>query len=312
MAAGSLLALLDDITVLLDDIALMTKTAASKTAGVLGDDLAVNAEQASGVKANRELPVVWAVAKGSLINKAIIVPIALLLSAFLPWLILPILMLGGLFLCFEGAEKIFAQHHANNQQKNLSSLSADDLVKFEKTKIKGAIRTDFVLSIEIIVITLGTVANAGLLQQFMVLTLIAIAATIGVYGLVALIVKLDDAGLWLFQHGQNQHNITLEKTGLLLVNSAPYLMKLLTIVGTIAMFLVGGGILTHSIHIIGEYMLELSHLVAHLSTNIAWITKGIQVFMPILLNGLLGLIVGTLLFLIIPKLIRVRQLFFKN
>ncbi len=309
MAAGSLLALLDDITVLLDDIALMTKTAASKTAGVLGDDLAVNAEQASGVKANRELPVVWAVAKGSLINKAIIVPIALLLSAFIPWLILPILMLGGLYLCFEGAEKIFAQHHANNQQKNLSSLSADDLVKFEKTKIKGAIRTDFVLSIEIIVITLGTVVSAGLLQQFMVLSLIAVAATVGVYGLVALIVKLDDAGLWLFHHGQKQQSNVLEKTGMWLVNSAPYLMKLLTIVGTIAMFLVGGGILSHSIHLIGEYIVELTHFFTHLTSKIVWLTNISEVMMPLLLNGLLGLIVGTLLFIVIPK---VRHLFTKH
>ncbi len=308
MAGASLLALLDDITALLDDIALMTKTAASKTAGVLGDDLAVNAEQASGVKADRELPVVWAVAKGSLVNKAIIVPIALLFSAFLPWVILPILMCGGLYLCFEGAEKVFASHHANKQkeQSPQATLSANELVAFEKNKIKGAIRTDFVLSIEIIVITLGTVATAPLVNQFAVLTLIAFLATIGVYGIVALIVKLDDAGLWLFQQGQSKQNKLIKKIGLLLVNSAPYLMKLLTVVGTIAMFLVGGGILAHSIHIIGEYFNEASLWVTDSVVSITWLANFVEVFMPILLNGLLGFMAGSLLFLVVPKM---QQLF---
>jgi len=308
MAGASLLALLDDITALLDDVALMSKTAASKTAGVLGDDLAVNAEQVTGVKAERELPVVWAVAKGSLVNKAIIVPIALLLSAFLPWAILPILMCGGLYLCFEGAEKVFASHHANkDKQKELSpqaTLSANELIAFEKNKIKGAIRTDFVLSIEIIVITLGTVATAPLVNQFAVLILIAVLATIGVYGIVALIVKLDDAGLWLFQQGQAQQNKTLTKIGLLLINSAPYLMKLLTVVGTIAMFLVGGGILAHSIHIIGEYFNEISLFITTFIVNIKGMSDFVNVVMPILLNGLLGFVAGGLLFFVVPKIQR--------
>ncbi|PCI60343.1 MAG: hypothetical protein COB35_09480 [Gammaproteobacteria bacterium] len=302
MAGASLLALLDDITALLDDVALMTKTAASKTAGVLGDDLAVNAEQVTGMRAERELPVVWAVAKGSMINKAIIVPIALLLSAFLPWAILPILMFGGLYLCFEGAEKIFASDHANTGKESLNSLSAKELITFEKNKIKGAIRTDFVLSIEIIVITLGTVANASLLNQFTVLALIAIVATVGVYGIVALIVKLDDAGLWLFKQGQQQQNNGYEKIGLILINSAPHLMKLLTVVGTVAMFLVGGGILSHSIDIIGEYLSEFNHFLTQFVVNVSWLASLTNTIMPILLNGLLGLVAGGLLFMIIPKI----------
>ncbi len=303
MAAGSLLALFDDIAALLDDVALMTKTAAAKTAGVLGDDLAVNAEQVTGMRADRELPVVWAVAKGSLINKAIIVPIALLLSFFLPQAILPILMLGGLFLCFEGAEKVFAKHSIKKGIEHLASLSAQEIMQYEKNKIKGAIRTDFVLSIEIIVITLGTVAQESIQAQFMVLVLIALVATIGVYGIVALIVKLDDAGLYLFKQGQQQSRLWLQKFGALLLNSAPYLMKLLTVVGTVAMFLVGGGILSHSIHAIADFFTHITVFISQQLPDIAWLIALSNGLMPLILNGILGLIAGAILFVIIPKVI---------
>jgi len=299
MAGVSLLALLDDITALLDDVALMTKTAASKTAGVLGDDLAVNAEQVTGVNADRELPVVWAVAKGSMINKCIIVPIAMLLSFFVPSLILPILMLGGLYLCFEGAEKVFSHHVSKPVQTN-TIMSAEQVIAFEKDKVKGAIRTDFVLSIEIIVITLGTVTSSSLITQFGVLALIAIVATVGVYGIVALIVKLDDMGLYLLTKsksgiaGKFNHQI-----GFALVNSAPYLMKLLTVVGTLAMFLVGGGILSHSIHVLSEYIDHLNQVILSTISSIDWLGKLSEHLMPLIFNGILGLLSGGLILLII-------------
>jgi len=299
MAGASLLALLDDITALLDDVALMTKTAASKTAGVLGDDLAVNAEQVTGVNANRELPVVWAVAKGSLINKCIIVPIAMLLSFFMPSLILPILMFGGLYLCFEGAEKVFGHHEVNKHLQVSVEMSAEQLILFEKDKIKGAIRTDFVLSIEIIVITLGTVASANLFTQFGVLALIAFVATVGVYGIVALIVKLDDMGLYLLTHSKSGIVGNLNhKLGHALVNSAPYLMKLLTVVGTIAMFLVGGGILSHSLHMISETIEKTTSYISNLTT-ITWLVDMLHTIVSLLLNGLLGMLAGGLLMLLI-------------
>jgi len=310
MAGASLLALLDDITALLDDVALMTKTAASKTAGVLGDDLAVNAEQTSGVKADRELPVVWAVAKGSMVNKCIIVPIAMLLSFFMPWLILPILMLGGLYLCFEGAEKVFGHHEVSKYLHDNIEMSAEQLLLFEKDKIKGAIRTDFVLSIEIIVITLGTVASANLLTQFGVLALIAFVATVGVYGIVALIVKLDDMGLYLLTQSKagfvGKFNHTF---GHALVNSAPYLMKLLTVVGTIAMFLVGGGILSHSIHTLALLIETITNYLSTFMgtlTTITWLVELLHTIVPLFLNGLLGMLAGTIVLLIVPK---VRGLF---
>ncbi|MDN4501609.1 DUF808 domain-containing protein [Alteromonadaceae bacterium BrNp21-10] len=254
MAGASLLMLLDDIAALLDDVAIMTKVAAKKTAGVLGDDLALNAQQVSGVRAERELPVVWAVAKGSLLNKLILVPVALLLSYFLPWSITPLLVMGGLFLCFEGVEKIV--HSFNPQDKELQhqqklNALADpelNLVNFEKDKIKGAIRTDFILSAEIIVIALGTVSAASIQYQTIVVSVIALSMTIGVYGLVAAIVKLDDMGLYLIEknsHAKGSKTLTL--FGKSLVGFAPMLMKFLTIAGTAAMFLVGGGILSHSI-----------------------------------------------------------------
>jgi hypothetical protein len=307
MAAGSLLALFDDIAALLDDVALMTKTAASKTAGVLGDDLAVNAEQVTGVRAERELPVVWAVTKGSFVNKAIIVPIALALSFFLPQAILPILMLGGLFLCYEGAEKVFAKHQRTKGVEHLAQLSAKALMQYERQKIKGAIRTDFVLSIEIIVITLGTVATENIKTQFFVLTLIAIIATIGVYGIVALIVKLDDAGLYLFQQGQKQAKPWLKQLGALLLNSAPYLMKLLTLVGTVAMFLVGGGILSHSLHSVNDNFSQLNHFIAQLLPDMSWLVTLSTTVFPLIFNGLLGVIAGGLLFLIVPQMTRLFQ-----
>jgi len=249
MAMTGLLALLDDITTLLDDVAVFSKIAAKKTAGVLGDDLALNAEQVSGVKADRELPVVWAVAKGSFINKLILVPLALAISAFIPWLIQPLLMAGGLYLCFEGAEKVlhaFSDNHEEKEalRKNVKqATSAKELVALEKRKVKGAIRTDFVLSAEIIVIALGTVTGQTLLTQAIVVSLIAFLVTVGVYFFVGLIVRLDDIGLYLTQ----SKTTLIKQLGRFILRGAPILIRLLTIVGTIAMFLVGGGIFVHGL-----------------------------------------------------------------
>ncbi|WP_042422857.1 DUF808 domain-containing protein [Comamonas granuli] len=269
MAGASLLTLLDDIATILDDVAVMTKVAAKKsatvaddvaamtkvatqkTAGVLGDDLALNAQQVAGVRADRELPVVWAVAKGSLVNKAILVPAALAISAFVPVLITPLLMLGGAFLCFEGVEKLahkFLHSEAEDEAEHESHAQANanpavDLAAFEKDKIQGAVRTDFILSAEIIVIALGTVASAPFLQQVAVLVGIALLMTVGVYGLVGGIVKLDDLGLWLSQKSSS----AAQALGRGLLAAAPWLMKFLSVAGTAAMFLVGGGILVHGI-----------------------------------------------------------------
>ncbi len=251
MAGASLLALIDDIASVLDDVALMTKVAAKKTAGVLGDDLALNAQQVSGVRAERELPVVWAVGVGSLKNKVILVPAALAISAFIPWAVTPLLMIGGLYLCFEGVEKLAHRwlHGADDGEAEhageLAALADEnvDLVAFESDKIKGAIRTDFVLSAEIIVIALGTVADKPFALQVAVLSGIGLIMTVGVYGIVAGIVKMDDLGVYLLQKPG-----ALAKTigkGLLL--AAPKLMKALAVIGTAAMFMVGGGILTHGI-----------------------------------------------------------------
>ncbi len=284
--ASSLLALIDDIATLLDDVAVMTKVAArqgmaaaddvaamtqmaaKKTAGVLGDDLALNAQQVTGVNADRELPVVWAVAKGSLLNKAILVPAALAISAFLPWLITPLLMLGGLFLCFEGAEKLLhkffhAKAEDDAHHAELVKAVADeqvDLVAFEKDKVKGAIRTDFILSAEIIVITLGTVAAASFAQRVSVLVGISILMTVGVYGLVAGIVKLDDAGLRLSRSASG----AAQAFGRGLLAFAPWLMKALSVLGTAAMFLVGGGILLHGVPALG-------HAVEHWAEGMGWV-----------------------------------------
>ncbi|MDP3859936.1 MAG: DUF808 domain-containing protein [Stagnimonas sp.] len=248
--ASSLFLLIDDIAAVLDDVALMTKLAAKKTAGVLGDDLALNAQQVAGVNADRELPVVWAVAKGSARNKLILVPAALAISALLPALVTPLLMLGGAYLCYEGVEKLAHKflHRAEEQshRAELSQALADpqvDLVAFERDKIRGAVRTDFILSAEIIVISLGTVAGAGLLQQLTVLAGISVIMTIGVYGLVAGIVKIDDAGLYLMRRG----SAAAQALGRGLLGLAPWLMKALSVAGTAAMFLVGGGILVHGL-----------------------------------------------------------------
>ncbi|NOU50085.1 DUF808 domain-containing protein [Pseudoalteromonas sp. JBTF-M23] len=285
MAGASLLSLLDDIATLLDDIALMSKTAAKKTAGVLGDDLALNAQQVTGVTADRELPVVWAVAKGSFVNKLILVPSALLISAFLPFLITPLLMLGGLFLCFEGAEKIIEKlFHKDTEHDSKANIEVLDRVTYEKNKIKGAIRTDFILSAEIIVISLGTVATQTLSTQLGVLSVIAIIMTIGVYGLVALIVKLDDMGLYLLskpEAGQFKKAI-----GSALLSIAPKLMKALAVAGTVAMFMVGGGILTHGWHSVSEAIDTLSSTIAN--NSFSWFES----ILPSIFSTIFGLLAG--------------------
>ena len=288
MAGSSLLALIDDIATLLDDVSVMTKVATQKTAGVLGDDLALNAQQVAGVAADRELPVVWAVAKGSTINKMILVPAALAISALEFWLhskginiplITPLMMVGGAFLCFEGVEKIahkFLHDDAEEQKHHKDMLKAlvndVDLVAFEKDKIKGAIRTDFILSAEIIVITLGTVANEAFSRQITVLTLISIIMTIGVYGLVAGIVKLDDGGVYLLkQAGVNAWARFKQSLGKLILWFAPFLMKTLSIAGTAAMFLVGGSILVHSIPAVHHVVQDIAAKTGGMATLTTWI-----------------------------------------
>jgi len=252
MAGASLLALIDDITTLLDDVAGMTKVAAGKTAGVVGDDLALNANQVAGTPADRELPVVWAVAKGSLVNKAILVPVAILLSAFLPFLVLPLLMLGGLYLCYEGSEKLL------HGKKKGHADAAEPVVHIdERARIKGAIRTDFILSAEIIIIALGIVAEEALLNRITVLTLIGIGITVAVYGLVAAIVKLDDLGLYM----SRKTGLT-QKAGFGILKAAPYLMRTLSVVGTAAMFVVGGQIILHAIHPLYEALGPWGHGIA--------------------------------------------------
>lgn len=262
MAGSSLLLLIDDIATTLDDVALMAKVAAKKTAGVLGDDLALNAQQVSGVQAERELPIVWAVCKGSFLNKLILVPVALALNAFAPWAVLPLLMLGGAYLCFEGFEKVVHSlwpHHEEHGNGNTPDFNGD-MAAFENEKVKGAIRTDFILSAEIIVITLGTVAKASFLQQVLVLSSIAIVMTVGVYGLVAAIVKLDDGGLFLCNRAkQAQGQRWQHQLGMLMLTSAPKLMKFLAVAGTIAMFTVGGGILVHGV----PFLHDLQHGITH-------------------------------------------------
>ena len=251
MAVGNFFVLFDDIATVLDDVAAMSKVAAKKTSGVLGDDLALNAQQVAGVRADRELPVVWAVAKGSFKNKLILVPTALLLSAFLPFLITPLLMIGGVYLCFEGVEKIaHALFHKKDEEAHHAELTkaisdeSVDMVGFEKDKIKGAIQTDFILSAEIIVIALGTVQGAAISSQIAVVSAIALIMTVGVYGIVAMIVKMDDAGLYLVTNSQGGIK---KAVGNALLSGAPYLMKVLSVVGTAAMFLVGGSILAHGL-----------------------------------------------------------------
>ena len=312
MAAGSLFALLDDIATILDDVSVMTKVAAKKTAGVLGDDLALNAQQVSGVSAKRELPVVWAVAKGSFINKLILVPAALAISYFIPWLITPLLMLGGAYLCFEGFEKIahkFLHKQEDESHKvAIKQAVADpkaDLVALEKDKIKGAIRTDFILSAEIIVIALGSAkaSGASFAQQSAVVALIALVITIGVYGLVAGIVKIDDAGLHLMtKEGTNFWRHLQRKTGEKLLAFAPILMRILSVVGTAAMFLVGGSIIGHGI----PALYHFSERIAGYLQNLSTIGSYLAVISPILVDAAIGLIVGAIcvaVFELIKKLI---------
>ena len=304
MAGSSLLALLDDIAAVLDDISVMTKMAAKKTSGVLGDDLALNAQQVTGVRAEREIPVVWSVAKGSLINKLILVPLALLISAFIPWAITPLLMLGGAYLCFEGAEKL-AHKLLHSSEKNdfqtaqQNTLSIEELAQFESKKIKGAIRTDFVLSAEIIAITLGIVSSTTFINQLAVLSIIAIVMTVGVYGLVAGIVKLDDLGFYL----QKKTSILLKKFGNSLIYSTPYLMKTLSVVGTAAMFMVGGGILTHGISYFHEWIEEIT-LMAALTPVIG---STMQFILPTLINLLFGIIVGMLIVALIALIKKIKR-----
>lgn len=302
MAGASLLTLIDDIAAVLDDVAILSKVAAKKTAGVLGDDLALNAEQVSGVKADRELPVVWAVAKGSFLNKLILVPAALLISAFAPPLITVLLVIGGLFLCFEGFEKVFhkflhcKQALAEERQKTLNAATDEsiDIVALEKEKIKGAIRTDFILSAEIVVIVLGSVKEAPFETQVMVVSALAIAITVGVYGLVAAIVKLDDLGLYLLRKSVSGNFNALQRSaGRGLLMFAPFLMKLLTIVGTIAMFLVGGGIIVHSFSWLSDKFHQLEHW-AH-----QYIGGMSDSILPILLDGVIGIVAGGLVLLFV-------------
>lgn len=307
MAVGSLLVLLDDIAVVLDDVAVMTKVAAKKTAGLLGDDLALNAEQVTGVSAERELPVVWAVTKGSFINKIILVPVALLISYFIPWLITPLLMIGGAFLCYEGFEKVlhYILHPNKAHQKELRKTainSPSELMAFEKDKIKGAIRTDFILSAEIIVVALGTVTDASFTQQIIVVSGIAFLMTVGVYGLVAGIVKLDDAGIYLIKkQGMNTWRKLQRAVGQLLLSFAPMLMRVLTVLGTAAMFLVGGSIINHGLpwlHHVNEKILSLlagDSVFSSITTTIA----------PFISDAIIGLIVGAICLAAVTLILKV-------
>ncbi len=248
MASG-FFAVLDDVATLLDDVASLSKIATKKTAGILGDDLAVNAEKASGFVSKRELPVLWAITKGSLLNKIIILPIAFLLSAFLPWMVTVILVLGGLYLAFEGAEKIyeyFVPHEHPHLPADLKPLSKSDILKMEKAKIKSAIVTDFILSIEIVIIALGTVLSEPLIKQILVVSLIALIATVGVYGIVALIVRMDEFGTRLIRMNDLENSVS-DKIGRFFVNSLPLVIKSLSVIGTIALLLVSGGIFVHNL-----------------------------------------------------------------
>lgn len=313
MAASSLLVLIDDIATVLDDVAAMSKVAAKKTAGVLGDDLALNAQQVSGIRAERELPVVWAVAKGSLRNKVILVPTALAISALAPWAVTPLLMVGGAYLCFEGVEKLAHAflHHGDADQaaaaaehQALQKALADpqvDMVAFERDKVQGAVRTDFILSAEIVAITLGTVADAPLSQQVAVLSGISLAITVGVYGLVAGIVKMDDAGLYLSQ----RRGALVQALGRGLLHAAPLLMRTMSVLGTAAMFLVGGGILLHGLP--GAH--ELVHEVVTRAEALVPGVSAVGTVVPLLLDALTGVVGGVLTLAAVALVQRVRGLF---
>ena len=313
MAGTSLLMLIDDIATILDDVSIMTKVAAKKAAGVLGDDLALNAQQVAGVNANRELPVVWAVAKGSLRNKLILVPSALAISAFAPWAVIPLLMLGGAYLCYEGFEKIAhkwlhqpaaVQVHHQHLVAALANTEVD-MLAYEKDKIRGAIRTDFILSAEIMVITLGIAATASFAMQVAVLSSIALIMTVGVYGLVAGIVKLDDLGLYLSEK-QGEHLLRkLQRSiGRGIVRVAPWMMKALSIIGTAAMFIVGGGILTHSIP-------WAQHTIEQLASQVsAWPVVGgvLHVLTPTVLDAFAGIVAGAAVLLLVTTAARAWQM----
>ena len=309
--ASSLFALIDDIATLLDDVALLTKVAAQKTAGVLGDDLALNAQQVSGVAADRELPVVWAVGKGSLLNKVILVPAALILSLTLPWIITPLLMLGGAYLCFEGFEKLAhaflhrADHPDNLEDELLQALAdpAVDLVALEKDKIKGAIRTDFVLSAEIIAITLGTVQNSAWTIQLAVLAGVAFVMTVGVYGLVAGIVKIDDLGLYLSRLPV-QGSRWKQTLGLWLLDAAPWLMKTLSVVGTAAMFLVGGGIISHGLPVVHHAALAVTEGFAAGAGSVGALLAPV---VSLSLDVLVGMVAGALVLLLVSGVQQIIQ-----
>lgn len=302
MAGGSLLTLLDDIATVLDDIAVMTKVATKKTAGVLGDDLALNAQQVAGVKAERELPVVWAVAKGSMKNKVILVPAALLISAIMPWAITPLLMLGGAFLCFEGCEKLAhkflhrAEEEAHHSELTRALVDPEvDMLAVEKEKIKGAIRTDFVLSAEIIVITLGAAAAMDFVGRLGVLVTISIIMTVGVYGLVAAIVKLDDSGLYLQKKSGESFGARFQRgLGAGILRTAPWLMKTLSVVGTAAMFMVGGGILVHGLPFL-HHWLEAIPVVQE------GFTGGL---VATIFNAVAGLVIGALILIVVTTVQR--------
>jgi uncharacterized protein len=300
--ASSLLALLDDITTVLDDVALLSKMAAKKTSGVLGDDLALNAQQVTGVRADRELPVVWGVFKGSLINKAILVPAALAISAWAPWAVTPLLMVGGAYLCFEGVEKLAHRWlHGNEPEAEEKALEAAleqpgaDIEALEKDKVKGAIRTDFILSAEIIAITLGTVADASFTARLLVLSSVALVMTLGVYGLVAGIVKMDDIGLWLSRRAAAWQ----QSVGRGLVALAPWLMKALSVLGTAAMFLVGGGILTHG-------WPALHHGIEHGVQGMG-VTGVVQSALQLVGDVVVGLVAGALVLAAVSGVQRLRK-----
>jgi predicted DNA repair protein MutK len=300
MAGASLLTLLDDIAMLLDDVAVLSKVAAKKTAGVLGDDLAVNAEQLSGgIRADRELPVVWAVFKGSMLNKAILVPIALLLSYFLPALIMPLLMIGGAYLCYEGFEKVWHNYSnkkaaTEHKEKLIQALQDPtvDVQEFEKDKIKGAIRTDFILSAEIIIIALGTVSDKEISTQISVLVFIAVLMTIGVYGLVAGIVKIDDGGLALIKDKSSTVWGKFKRVlGQFMIGFAPKLMKFLAVAGTVAMWLVGGSLITHGIHALAPFITNATTL----ASSTPLIGGVLAAVTPITIDLVIGFILGALL-----------------
>jgi predicted DNA repair protein MutK len=304
--ASSLLALLDDITTLLDDVSVLSGVALRKTSGVVGDDLALNAEQVTGFTPNRELPVVWAVAKGSLLNKAILVPTALLISAFMPVAIVPLLMIGGVFLCFEGFEKLAKKwlHHEPAQQVAHIALSADsaaDLVALERTRIKGAIRTDFILSAEIVVLALGTMSTQPMSRQIVALTLIAVGITVLVYGLVAGIVKLDDLGLHLHRRvGVDAGARLARRMGSGILLAAPVLLKTLSVVGTAAMFTVGGGIVVHGVP-------PLDHLVESGVVAIAGHGGPLATAAKLILDALTGVVIGGLVVVVVTLVQRARR-----